>query len=355
MIRNNKELKRSLILLAGICLALSICGFLHSSLTGLLVLAAGLVVCLVFLFTEISRYKKLQSFSEHLNELLQRGTPLPIRDYEEGELSLLAGDIEKITLLLKERAEIMRDAIRHRDFSFRLPTRGLLFGERALQEALNDMGQEIQKLVAHSEVESWQRLTRVLTHEIMNATAPIQSISQAYLSNPDIADSLYEEGIRAINDTSTGLLAFVENYRKLTQMHEPVVTEVKLLSFVQRIASLYPTLRWNINIPADFVMQADESLLRQVFINLVKNAVEAEARTIEIVMLPLSITISNDGHAIPLAVAQEIFVPFFTTKPSGSGIGLSLSRQILIKHGLTLTLAEQPRPGYNVTFKIEKS
>ena len=257
--------------------------------------------------------------------------------------------------LLKERAEIMRDAIRHRDFSFRLPTRGLLFGERALQEALNDMGQEIQKLVAHSEVESWQRLTRVLTHEIMNATAPIQSISQAYLSNPDIADSPYEEGIRAINDTSTGLLAFVENYRKLTQMHEPVATEIKLLSFVQRIASLYPTLRWNINIPANFVMQADESLLRQVFINLVKNAVEAEARTIEIVMLPLSLTISNDGHAIPLAVAQEIFVPFFTTKPSGSGIGLSLSRQILIMHGLTLTLAEQPRPGYNVTFKIEKS
>ena len=73
MIRNNKELKRSLFLLAGICLMLAVCGFLHSSLTGLLVLAAGLTVCAVFLFTEISRYKKLQSFSEHLNELLQRG------------------------------------------------------------------------------------------------------------------------------------------------------------------------------------------------------------------------------------------------------------------------------------------
>ncbi|MBO7120586.1 MAG: sensor histidine kinase, partial [Bacteroidaceae bacterium] len=81
--------------------------------------------------------------------------------------------------LLRERAQIMRDAIRHRDFSFRLPTRGLFFGEKALQEALNDMGQEIQKLVARGEVESWQKLTRVLTHEIMNATTPIQSISQA--------------------------------------------------------------------------------------------------------------------------------------------------------------------------------
>ena len=107
MIRNNKELKRSLVLISCICLALAVCGFLHSSLTGLLMLAGGLAVCLVFLFTEVSRYKKLQTFSEHLNELLQRGTPLPIRDYEEGELSLLAGDIEKITLLLKERAEAL--------------------------------------------------------------------------------------------------------------------------------------------------------------------------------------------------------------------------------------------------------
>ena len=91
--------------------------------------------------------------------------------------------------LLRERAQIMRDAIRHRDFSFRLPTRGLFFGEKALQEALNDMGQDIQKQVAHSEVKSWQKLTRVLTHEIMNAITPIQSISQAYLKNLDISCS----------------------------------------------------------------------------------------------------------------------------------------------------------------------
>ena len=83
--------------------------------------------------------------------------------------------------LLKDRAQLMRDAMRHRDFAFRLPTKGLPFGEKALQEALNDMGQDIQKLVAHNEVEAWQRLTRVLTHEIMNATTPIRSISQAFI------------------------------------------------------------------------------------------------------------------------------------------------------------------------------
>ena len=281
--------------------------------------------------------------------------------------------------LLRERAQIMRDAIRHRDFSFRLPTRGLFFGEKALQEALNDMGQEIQKLVAHSEVESWQKLSRVLTHEIMNATTPIQSISQAYLQHPDIKDSPFEEGIRAINDTCTGLATFVESYRKLTQLQEPVMAEVHLLPFLQRIASLYPDLRWNIDIPADFILQADENMLRQVFINLVKNAIEAEAKSIAVAAPSPNpspgeegslrgkkasllggrfgggLFLSNDGHVIPLDVAQEIFIPFFTTKPTGSGIGLSLSRQLLMKQGMNLTLADTPQRGYNVTFVIEKS
>ena len=262
--------------------------------------------------------------------------------------------------LLKERAEIMRDAIRHRDFSFRLPTRGLFFGERALQEVLNDMGQEIQKLVAHSEVESWQRLTRVLTHEIMNATTPIRSISQAYLKNPDISGSPYEEGIRAIHDTSTGLVAFVESYRKLTQLQEPVISDVNMLAFCKQIATLYPTLQWNIDVPADLILPADENLLRQVFINLTKNAIEADAKTIGIKAPSTSpfggvLYVSNDGHVIPLDVAQEIFVPFFTTKQNGSGIGLSLSRQILMMQGMTISLAENPLRGYNVTFVIEKA
>jgi len=278
----------------------------------------------------------------------------------------------------------MRDAIRHKDFSFRLPTRGLFFGEKALQEALNGLGQEIEKQVAHSEVESWQRLTRVLTHEIMNATTPIQSISQAYLNNPGIKDSPFEEGIRAIHDTSTGLVNFVTSYRKLTQLQEPVISDVNMLDFARSIASLYPDLKWNIDLPADFTLQADENLLRQVFINMVKNAIEAEAKTISLTPTPFpgrgelrsretsllggrlgggatppkggrGVLFSNDGHVIPLDVAQEIFIPFFTTKQSGTGIGLSLSRQILMMQGMTLSLADSPQRGYNVTFIIEKN
>lgn len=260
---------------------------------------------------------------------------------------------------------MMRDAIRHRDFMFRLNTKGLLFGEKALQEALNDMGQEIQKLVAHNEVEAWQRLTRVLTHEIMNSTTPIQSISQAYLGNPDIKDTPYEEGIRAIHDTCMGLAAFVDSYRKLTQLQEPIMQSVNLSAFCNRISTLYPELQWNVEVPEGIFINADESMLRQVFINMVKNAVEAGAKRISINHILsehaskqdnttfYKLQISNDGHTIPDDVAREIFIPFFTTKATGSGIGLSLSRQILMMHHFSLTLRERPICGYNVTFEIE--
>ena len=139
-----------------------------------------------------------------------------------------------------------------------------------------------------------------------------------------------------------------------------MIADVNMLSFCKQIATLYPDLRWNIDIPADLILPADENLLRQVFINLTKNAIEAEAKTIGIKAPSTSpfggvLYVSNDGHVIPLDVAQEIFVPFFTTKQNGSGIGLSLSRQILMMQGMTLGLAESPQSDYNVTFVIEKN
>ncbi len=254
--------------------------------------------------------------------------------------------------LLRDRAWMMREAIRNRDFQFKLPTHGLFFGERALQNALNDTGREFSILVAQNEVESWQRLTRVLTHEIMNATAPIQCISQAYLSNPDIKGTPYEEGIRAIHKTSTGLSAFVSSYRMLTQLQKPKPAPMALLPFAENIAALYPQMEWSIDIPKDFHIKADENLLQQVFINLTKNAVEAEARRMDLRMTHDALRISNDGSPIRLDARREIFVPFFTTKKSGSGIGLSLSRQILMMQGMNLSLADYPVAGYSTTFEI---
>ncbi len=254
--------------------------------------------------------------------------------------------------VLRDRAYLMREAIRNRDFTFRLPVRGLFFGERALQQTLNEMGQDVGQLVAQSEVESWQRLTRVLTHEIMNATAPIQSISQAYLNNPSMQGSPYEEGIRAIHATSTSLNAFVDSYRKLTQLQEPQTAPVPLHPFAQSLQALYPTLQWSIDIPEGTQLTADENMLRQVAINLTKNAIEAGARRMDVRWKSGALLISNDGEYIPAHIRREIFVPFFTTKRSGSGIGLSLSRQMLMAQKLHLTLADTPAPSYHVTFTI---
>lgn len=254
--------------------------------------------------------------------------------------------------LLKTRAHLMREAMHNREFTFSLPTTGLFPGERALQQTLNDLGQDISRLVAQNEVESWQRLTRVLTHEIMNATTPIQSISQAYLHSPQIVGSPYEEGIRAIYETSSGLAHFVAIYRTLTQLQEPVITTVHLLQIAEALKPLYPALQWHIDIPPTVTLQADEILLRQVLINLIKNAVEAGSTAMELTWEKEKrvLYVSNNGTPIPAEMRREIFIPFFTTKSEGSGIGLSLARQLLMMQDITLTLEETAQSGYHVTF-----
>lgn len=254
-------------------------------------------------------------------------------------------------VLLRDRAHLMREAIRNQEFTFRLPVKGLFFGERALQEALNETGREIDRLLARNEVESWQRLTRVLTHEIMNATTPIACISQAYLDNPAIAGTTYEEGIRAIRDTSRGLAAFVDSYRKLAELQEPVLVEVPLAVFMEKIRALYPDLAWHIAIPSSVTLSIDENMLRQVLINLIKNACEAGATALD-VRWKKDLWVSNNGAPIPAEVGREIFIPFFTTKQVGTGIGLPLSRQMMIRQGRELRLAERPLPGWPVTFVI---
>ncbi len=257
--------------------------------------------------------------------------------------------------LLARRAWLMREAIHNRDFTFRLPVRGLLFGERALQETLNDMGGDIKRLMSQNEVESWQRLTRVLTHEIMNAVAPISSISQAYLTLPQVKGTPLEEGIRAIHDTCGSLSVFVDSYRKMAQLQVAAPCETDLGTFVEGICALWPGVEWHTGTLRGMTVMADANMLRQVMVNLVKNAVESGARRIDIRRGDSAqhICVSNDGAPIPPDVAQEIFVPFFTTKPSGSGIGLSLSRQMMVAQGGDLRLAATPMAGYATTFLVE--
>ena len=273
---------------------------------------------------------------------------------------------------LKVRAYLMTESIRNRDFSFRLSTKGLLFGERAMQQSLNDMGEEVRQLVNHSEVESWEKLTRVLTHEIMNSTAPIASISSSLLNREDVVGTPLEEGIRAIHSTAARLNTFVVNYRKMSQLQKPEPQDFDLTPFLKNLTSLYPELEWEIDMPSTCTAHTDAALLHQVLINMVKNALEAGAKKMGLKVERIdtsyhhqsyqietsnanrvSITISNDGKPIPPDVRSSIFIPFFTTKATGSGIGLSLSRQIIIKQGGALELLDTPMPTYHTSFCIQ--
>lgn len=253
--------------------------------------------------------------------------------------------------LLRDRAHLMREAVRNRDFTFRLPLKGLFFGERAMQKALNDLSKDINVLTAQKEIESWQKLTRVLTHEIMNAATPISSISQAYLADPNIKGTPYEEGIQAIQKTSESLSNFVRNFRTITLVQEPDMREVNLACLCRSLRSLYPNLTWHTDIAPETCIRADESMMMQVLTNLTKNAVEAGATDMDI-RWNKALYVSNNGAPIPAEVRGEMFVPFFTTKRSGSGIGLSLSRQMTVMQGMKLSLAERPVPSYRTTFVI---
>ena len=267
--------------------------------------------------------------------------------------------------LLALRARLMREALRNRDFTFRLPTDRLLPGERELQSTLNDMGSEINRLLARNEVESWQRLTRVLTHEIMNAVAPIQSITQAYIDSPLVKDTPLEEGMRAIYDTSLGLSTFVDIYRKLTQLQPADIKSINLPQFINTIKTLYPEVEWHINLSGVTTVDTDHGMFRQVITNIVKNAIEAGAHTVDISISNnggshadghknnFRLLISNDGQLISPEESREIFIPFFTTKETGQGIGLSLARQMMIACHGNLWLADRPVVGYHTTFILE--
>ena len=260
--------------------------------------------------------------------------------------------------LLSMRAHLMSEALRNCDFSFKLPTTSLLSGERALQETLNKLGDTIREQVNLGEVESWEKLTRVLTHEIMNATAPIASISQSMLHHPAVKDSELEEGIMAIHNTVTHLNSFVDGYRKYSALQKPVPESVNLSSAVKDMACLYPDVLWRNAINEDVMVKTDPNLLRQILINIVKNAVEAGAKTMGLECEAtrdgkVLLYISNDGEMIPAEARSSIFVPFFTTKRKGNGIGLSLSRRLLAIQGGMMSLLDEPRSGFHTTFLLE--
>ena len=228
----------------------------------------------------------------------------------------------------------------------------IIRGERMKIISINDIDRQLDE----KELESWIRLTRVLTHEIMNAVTPITSLSDTLLKLTEARISKEEmrHGLQTISTTGKGLLAFVESYRKFTRIPTPEPSLFYLKAFIERMVELArhqnpcDTICFHTEIsPADLILYADENLIAQVVINLLKNAIQAigsqpdgriELRAYCNDMEEIWIEIKNNGPEIPSEIAEHIFIPFFTTKENGSGIGLSISRQIMRLSGGSLSL-----------------
>ena len=239
--------------------------------------------------------------------------------------------------------------------------------------ALSDVSHEL----SNQEVDSWIKLIRVLTHEIMNTITPVTSLSETLLTRVT-EDKDLKQGLETIHKTGTELLAFVNNYRRFTHVPQPQPALFYVEPFLERMALLC-NHEVEISVsPKDLLVYADESLLSHVVTNLLKNAVEAfkekeredkqECRSADLqsaaskkgfirlkayanAQESIIIDVSNNAGLIPEDVASHIFIPFFTTKPEGSGIGLSLSRQIMRVSGGSLSLLQDKAQGIT-TFRI---
>lgn len=229
--------------------------------------------------------------------------------------------------------------------------------------ALNDIHTELDE----KEIDSWIRLTRVLTHEIMNSVTPITSLSDTLLSLAKTKDEEIRSGLQTISTTGKGLLSFVESYRRFTRIPSPEPSLFYVKAFIDRMVDLAKhqnpagNISYEVDIsPADLILYADENLISQVVINLLKNALQAIGSqangTISIRAYcneteEVMIEIKNNGPAIPPEVAEQIFIPFFTTKEGGSGIGLSISKQIMRLSGGSITLFPGEETKFVLKFK----
>lgn len=229
---------------------------------------------------------------------------------------------------------------------------------------------EFERKLHQKEYESWEKLMRVLTHEIMNSITPIVSLSETLLSyfqikhvsksTKDITELTIEKtirGLETIKSQGQNLIYFTESYRQYSGLKQPEFKYFSLTDLIENIQILYQEIlqQQQIRFSTDFFqpqiqIYADENMLSQVLINLLKNSIQAlteqSEREIHIKVyiqeMILFIKITDNGSGIPSNLLEDIFIPFFTTKKDGTGIGLSLSRQIIRMHGGELSAKSQP-------------
>jgi nitrogen fixation/metabolism regulation signal transduction histidine kinase len=299
----------------------------------------------------IKNIKALELTDKHLLET--------IRNLAAGRKELVKVNIQNITLHLSIQAT-----------AFKL-------GQKSYKlVSFQDIGSELEA----QEIESWQKLIRVLTHEIMNSVIPIATLSSVInemlqekaAQNPSPAHQEDEEEIdirnslQTIENRSKGLVSFVRAYSSLTQTAKPVMREVRMEELLTRVYTLLrPTIDKKgiqftmLLLQEDLGLTADPELLDQVLINLILNAVDAlEGKLNPLIELMAGVNASgqtviqvkDNGAGIDEQVLQNIFVPFFTTKKKGSGIGLSLSKQIMLLHKGNITV--QSAKGEGTTFRL---
>ncbi|KAA6317887.1 hypothetical protein EZS27_032030, partial [termite gut metagenome] len=220
----------------------------------------------------------------------------------------------------------------------------------------------IHSVLEQNETEAWQKLIRVLTHEIMNSITPVISLSET-LSERDISSQpdnkeykVMLQAMQTIHRRSKGLLNFVENYRRLTRIPTPVYTRVSVRELFSDLHKLFPGKEIRIESPnPDVWLTVDRAQIEQVLINLLKNAKEACMKKPN-PLIEMKITehkqsgqatlmVQDNGEGILPEVMDKIFVPFFTTKPTGSGIGLSLCKQIMTRHGGSISVSSPAGKG----------
>ena len=248
----------------------------------------------------------------------------------------------------RKKLEYMLDAFEDGEYNFRFTE------DSKFNKALNRIKWIVERRRQQNEQESWTKLIRVLTHEIMNTVSPIASLSDALSHYIDVPEERREidvkAGLETISSSSKDLIKFVESYRELAGVAKPIKKGLMVDDLARKVIDLTHEQCAAVGASCsyraeseDILIYADESQISRILINLIKNAVQAGAKHVSITASidnseQILIKVANDGAPITPETQEQIFIPFFTTKRDGSGIGLSLSRQIMRGHNGTLDL-----------------
>ena len=246
-----------------------------------------------------------------------------------------------------KKVAYMMDALEDGELNFR-------FQENSkFNRTLNRIRTIFEKQRQAHEQDSWTKLIRVLTHEIMNTVSPIASLSDALAQSVDEnghSQLDVKAGLETISDSSKNLIGFVQTYRQLSGVAKPVRKALDLKELMDSVIGLNSEYLSSCGAActyrpeeADLMIYADEGQISQILINLIKNALQADARHIDISARlgkddDVIVQVANDGAPIPPSAQEQIFIPFYTTKKEGSGIGLSISRQIMRNHNGSIEL-----------------